>query len=137
QVRLIMLIVVVAVTQAAAAPGDGAISYESDWVWPAAVALVVALSGSVPYFRTRRARTVFVSYRRSDSMAGAKAVRDRVARRFGERRVFFDVHTLDPGDRFAREIDRSLRQCDAALVIIGPTWTSCEDGHGALRLHQP
>jgi hypothetical protein len=109
---------------------------QTDWIWPAFVGLIIALSGSIPYFRTRRGRTVFVSYRRSDSAVQAALVRDQVARRFGRRRVFFDVHSLEPGDHFRREIDDRLRQCDAALVIIGPTWASCTDA-GELRLHQP
>lgn len=107
------------------------------WIWPVAVAAIVALSGSIPYFRTRTGRTVFLSYRRSDSAAQAATIREAVARRFGRRRVFFDVHSLEPGDHFRRAIDTTLRQCDAALIIIGPSWTTCTEANGALRLHQP
>jgi TIR domain len=74
---------------------------------------------------TRRVGTVsqvFVSYRREDSAANARSIRDRLARELGDRNVFMDVDDLVAGQRFDEVLQKSLDRCDAVLVIIGPRW---------------
>jgi hypothetical protein len=108
-----------------------------DWIWPVVAAVVVEASAAVPFVRTRRLRTVFLSYRRSDTAQESAAVSNRVARRFGGRRVFCDVRSLRPGENFRQAIERTLRRCDAALVLVGPDWVTCRQENGKLRLHEP
>src|SRR5262245_59446705 len=75
---------------------------------------------------TVRLRTVsqqvFVSYRREDSAANARSIRDRLAGELGDRNVFMDVDDLVAGQRFDEVLQKSLDRCDAVLVIIGPRW---------------
>ncbi len=106
------------------------------WFWPLVAGLLLALAALVPFARVRRLRWVFISYRRSDTASEARQIRERLEARFGPPRVFHDVRSIRPGENFRRVIRRTLRKCDAVLVLIGPDWTTCRDDRGALRLRQ-
>ncbi len=66
---------------------------------------------------------IFISYRRDDAPGDARGVADRLARNFGKTNVFMDVDNLLAGQRFDRELDRALSQCDVLIAILGPRWT--------------
>ena len=68
------------------------------------------------------ARKIFISYRRDDVPGDARGIHDVLNRRFGKTRVFMDVDDLLAGQRFDRELDRALAQCDLLIAIIGPRW---------------
>ena len=76
---------------------------------------------------------IFISYRRADSDGWAGRLRDALRVRFGEL-VFQDVDNIPDGEIFSDVIDRALRECDVALIIIGPNWASARDEHGVRRL---
>lgn len=78
---------------------------------------------------------IFISYRRDDSAAQARAVWERLCRELGRDHVFMDVDGIDPGDDFTEVIDRQLEGCQVMLVMIGRQWHSVVDLHGRLRLH--
>lgn len=78
---------------------------------------------------------IFISYRRDDSAAQARAVWERLCRELGRDHVFMDVDGIDPGDDFTEVIDRQLEGCQVMLVMIGAKWHSVTDAHGRLRLH--
>ena len=78
---------------------------------------------------------IFISYRRDDSAAQARAVWERLCRELGRDHVFMDVDGIDPGDDFTEVIDRQLEGCQVMLVMIGRQWHSVVDPHGRLRLH--
>jgi formylglycine-generating enzyme required for sulfatase activity len=78
---------------------------------------------------------IFISYRRDDSAAQARAVWERLCRELGCDCVFMDVDGIDPGDDFTEVIDRQLEGCQVMLVLIGRQWHSAVDLHGRLRLH--
>jgi hypothetical protein len=78
---------------------------------------------------------IFISYRRDDSAAQARAVWERLCRELGRDQVFMDVDGIDPGDDFTEVIDRQLEGCQVMLVMIGRQWHSVTDPHGRLRLH--
>jgi hypothetical protein len=107
------------------------------WLWSLVAAGIVAALALFSFVGTRRRRTVFVSYRRSDTAADVGPVVDLLVRRFGRRRVFRDVQSIGPGEPFRAAIVRTLRRCDAAVVLIGPTWASCRGEGGLPRLHEP
>ena len=65
---------------------------------------------------------IFVSYRRKDASHVAGRLRDRLVNEFGEPNVFFDVDSIDPGQRFADVISERLGQAEVVLVLIGPNW---------------
>ena len=75
---------------------------------------------------------IFISYRRNESAGHAGRLFDRLTSRFGEDRVFMDVDTLVPSDRFATRIEKAIATADVMLVLIGPTWVAQAD-----RLAQP
>jgi hypothetical protein len=80
---------------------------------------------------------IFVSYRRQDSSHLAGRLYDRLAGRFGERQIFMDVDTIEPGVDFTDEIRRAVAGCRVLLVIIGPSWLTAADERGGRRLDDP
>lgn len=68
------------------------------------------------------ASKIFVNYRRDDTRADARSIRDRLAAMFGKTNVFMDVDDLAPGERFDRRLDQALSQCGIFLAVIGPRW---------------
>jgi hypothetical protein len=76
---------------------------------------------------------IFISYRRADSDGWAGRLRDALRARFGDL-VFQDVDNIPDGEIFSDVIDRALRECDVALVVIGPAWASARDEQGRPRL---
>ena len=65
---------------------------------------------------------IFISYRRDDARGDARAIRDRLARKFGEPNVFMDVDSLLAGQRFDHQLDKALADCDVLIAVIGPRW---------------
>ena len=80
---------------------------------------------------------IFVSYRRNDVAGDAGRLTDHLQRRFGKRRIFLDIDSIDPGIDFVQALDASLRETAAMLVVIGPRWTSLRDADGTRRLDAP
>lgn len=80
---------------------------------------------------------VFISYRRDDADGHAGRLRDWLARRFGEERVFLDVAGIDPGEDFVDKLDAELARCDIVLVVIGRQWLAITDDDGRRKLDNP
>ncbi|MEY2688807.1 MAG: hypothetical protein RL375_3005 [Pseudomonadota bacterium] len=75
---------------------------------------------------------IFISYRRSETAWAARALFERLVRRFPER-VFIDLEGIELGSVFTEAIDRHLEGCHAMLALIGATWlTEIQDreAHG-------
>ena len=68
---------------------------------------------------------IFISYRRSDSRAFAELLRREALQRFPERRVFMDVHSVEPGTDFVREIEHALDFSSVLVALIGANWCRC------------
>lgn len=83
-----------------------------------------------------RMTAVFISYRQDDSKAWAIALRDDLARAFGDAQVFLDKDTLKAG-RWRAQIDQALRESRVVLVLIGPRWLASGDAQGQPRLQRP
>lgn len=81
-------------------------------------------------------RRVFVSYRRGDSAGQTGRLVHDLQTRFGAHTFFRDIDDLEPGVDFPEALNRALAQCEAMLVMIGPTWASVSDARGR-RLEQP
>jgi hypothetical protein len=64
---------------------------------------------------------VFVCYGRDDSAGESGRLYDRLNSRFPGR-VFMDVAGISAGTRWAEVIDRTLRSCEVAVVLIGRRW---------------
>jgi len=104
------------------------------WLWPLLAAVLVAALALWHVLRAQRLRTIFVSYRRSDSASQTMQVVAGLLQHFGRRGVFHDVVSITPGADFRSAIVHTLHRCDAALVIIGPDWATCTGADGQPRL---
>ena len=83
------------------------------------------------------AANVFVSYRRQDASHLAGRLYDRLANRFGQKHVFMDVDSLEPGSDFHEAITRAVGSSHVLLALIGPGWLSATDERGQRRLDNP
>ena len=77
---------------------------------------------------------IFISYRREDSAGHAGRLYDRLVREFPNDNVFIDAARIESGDDFAQEIETTLQQCDACIVMIGKRWLTAADKYGQRRL---
>ncbi len=73
---------------------------------------------------------VFISYRRSDTSGYAGRLLDALEERFSGLQFFRDIEDLEPGVDFPTALDGKLSQCEAMLVVIGPTWASVAGATG-------
>lgn len=80
---------------------------------------------------------IFISYRRSDSIAIAGRIHDKLETAFGDENVFKDVDDIPPGVDFRQVLDHEVGACDVLLVIIGKTWPYVTNADGKLRLQDP
>lgn len=79
-------------------------------------------------------RTIFISYRRSDSGGHAGRLREELARHFGNHSLFLDHDSLSPGEQWQEVLRSRLDAADVVLVVIGPDWTGATDSEGRPRL---
>jgi len=72
---------------------------------------------------------VFISYRRSDSLAQTGRLYDRLNRAFPG--MFFrDVSEIGVGVDFVNQVERAVGASVALLAVIGPTWVTATDERG-------
>ena len=81
--------------------------------------------------------SIFISYRRADSMAYTGRIYDRLVNAFGARHVFKDVEDIPPGEDFRSVLDKALTVADVVLIVIGPHWLMITDDEGKRRLNDP
>ena len=78
---------------------------------------------------------VFISYRRSDSLAATGRLYDRLNTAYPG--MFFrDVSGIGVGVDFAKEIERAVASSVALIAVIGPAWAT-ESVGGKRRLDDP
>jgi TIR domain len=65
---------------------------------------------------------IVVSYRRSDSVAIAGRICDRLIARYGTDSVFMDLEDVLPAADLRDRIKKSLNGGDVLLAVIGPNW---------------
>lgn len=73
---------------------------------------------------------IFLCYRREDSRWQAGRLADALADRFGDKAVFMDVDRLRIGN-WRKQIDQSLADCAAVIVVIGPQWLAALEQRSA------
>ncbi|MEO8379487.1 MAG: toll/interleukin-1 receptor domain-containing protein, partial [Acidobacteriota bacterium] len=85
--------------------------------------------------------SIFISYRRVDSVYAVDQLDERLKLAFGEDAVFRDASSIDPGAVFPERIRLALEMARVALVVIGPGWlratTDPSDVHSPRRLDDP
>lgn len=80
---------------------------------------------------------IFISYRRDDSAGYAGRLFDYLTAHFGEKNIFMDVDTIQPGEDFRKAVSNAVGTCDVVLVVIGKQWLSIADAQGRRRLDNP
>ena len=83
------------------------------------------------------ADTIFINYRREDSIGTAGRLHDRLAQTFGQKNIFMDVDSIPPGVDFVADLNSQVAACDVVLVVIGPNWLDTKDETGRRRLDKP
>lgn len=83
------------------------------------------------------ARSIFISYRRRDSIDVTGRIYDRLVAQFGLDSVFKDVDAIPFGVDFRKHLEREVSHCPALLAIIGPDWLNVSDAKGNRRLDNP
>jgi hypothetical protein len=66
--------------------------------------------------------SIFISYRRVDSVYAVDQLDERLKLAFGEDAVFRDASSIAPGAVFPDRIRRALDAAQVALVVVGPGW---------------
>ncbi len=80
----------------------------------------------------------FLSYRRGQGNFVARSLQSALEALFGDKSVFMDETTIDPGQEWPRKIQEAILGCSALLVIIGPYWLEVRDAvTGSRRLDNP
>ena len=80
---------------------------------------------------------IFVSYRRSDTAMASGRVFDHLQAFFGDEKVFMDVNTIQLGEDFVEVLERSVKESQIMLVMIGPSWMTPADSNGRPRIQDP
>lgn len=83
------------------------------------------------------ADSIFISYRRSDSQDITGRIYKYLANHFGADVVFRDVYSIPLGEDYRTHLREKAQNCQAAVVVIGPTWVTTEDKAGNRRLDDP
>ncbi|MBE9069308.1 toll/interleukin-1 receptor domain-containing protein [Leptolyngbya cf. ectocarpi LEGE 11479] len=81
--------------------------------------------------------SIFISYRRSDSIAEAGRVYDKLVEAFGSERIFKDVDNIPYGADFVEYLDQAVARCDVLIALMGRSWLTVTDSHGKRRLDDP
>lgn len=80
--------------------------------------------------------TIFISYRREDTLDVCGRIYDRLELAFGTQQVLMDVDTIPPGVDFREYLERMVNQCDVFLAVMGPRWAGPLPD-GARRIDDP
>lgn len=85
--------------------------------------------------------SIFISYRRLDSVFAVDQLDERLKHAFGAEVVFRDASSIAPGAVFPDDIRQALAQAKVALVVVGPGWlgaaTDPDDPSSQRRLDDP
>lgn len=81
--------------------------------------------------------SIFISYRRSDSVDVTGRIYDRLTAHYGKASIFKDVDSIPYGSDFREYIRKYIDKCRVLIAIIGPTWLETKDDTGERRIHNP
>jgi hypothetical protein len=78
---------------------------------------------------------VFIGYRRTDTGDAAGRLRDALETRGHD--VWLDLRKIDDGTPYREAIAQALRECECALILIGPQWATVTGRDGGRRIDDP
>jgi hypothetical protein len=82
-------------------------------------------------------KSIFISYRRRDTLPLAMYVSEAIKRSFVNADVFVDVDSIEVGDRWPERVREALERASVLIVLIGPKWLTASDEYGRRRLDIP
>ncbi len=82
-------------------------------------------------------KTIFISYRRSDSEYAAGALGRELRSHFDRQLVFRDKEDIDGGVSWKQKVLEEIDKDSALLVLIGKNWANVTDSDGKRRLDNP
>jgi hypothetical protein len=94
--------------------------------------LIAALEGRQVRFHNK----LFISYRREDSSAYTRLLRQSLTKYMKPTDIFMDVETIRDGADFINVIEESVRDCEVMLVVIGKHWLSASSKGERNRLFE-
>jgi len=65
---------------------------------------------------------IFISYRRTDAVALAGRIYDRLRARYGDDSIYLDRESIPLGQDWTNHVGEALRRADVLLAVIGPNW---------------
>jgi hypothetical protein len=65
---------------------------------------------------------IFISYRRTDAVALAGRIYDRLRARYGDDLIFLDRESIPIGQEWTDNVGQALQRADVLLAVIGPSW---------------
>ena len=78
--------------------------------------------------------SIFISYRRDDSIDIVGRIYDRLTDKYGNSRMFKDVDSIPIGADFREHIKTELENTSTVLVVIGKNWTGVNgSGRDSIR----
>ena len=80
--------------------------------------------------------SIFVSYRREDSVAEAGRLQTTLVGQFGDEAVFMDTSSIQAGAEWPSSISSALDCARVVLVILGPGWVRVSDEWGQRRIDE-
>ncbi|MGH8498764.1 MAG: TIR domain-containing protein, partial [Methylococcales bacterium] len=78
--------------------------------------------------------TIFIGYRRNDTVGHAGRIFDRLVEQFGKEHVYLDIDTIPVGEDFVEAVHEKINRSDILLTLIGPRWLTAADEEGRWRL---
>ena len=82
-------------------------------------------------------KSIFLSYRRSDSLNEAFWLHTELSKILANTKVFIDEKGLQAGDKWADSIESNLKISSVLIAVIGPDWLRAQDEHFRRRLDIP
>jgi hypothetical protein len=78
---------------------------------------------------------VFINYRRHPDRDGfARTLQDQLSTRFGSGKVFLDVTSVSPGERYPSRLRRHLDRADVVIAVVHDEWVrDLRDGQDWVR----
>ena len=76
----------------------------------------------------------FISYRREDSSAEAHKIYDALAEQIGAEKVFMDIKSISPGTDWRTHLEKTLKEIDTLIIVIGPEWLKVNDDWGRRKI---
>jgi formylglycine-generating enzyme required for sulfatase activity len=83
------------------------------------------------------AGTIFINYRRGESLKDAQHLTTLIEKHFPHRKVFLDVHGIDGGEHWLHTLERQVAESDVMVTLIGAGWLDLKDEDGKRRLDDP